>query len=109
MNDEEIKVEEEFEEGSKEQGSETDWTEEFKVAGDELLDTLKKLVHEAGVRRIVVKNKDKRILIEIPLVLGLAGIVLLPVYSALALSAALATDCTILVERSEPKAQVEEE
>lgn len=75
------------------------WTEEFTVAGEELVDTVRRLVHEAGVRRIVVKNQEKRILFEIPIVLGVAGIAFLPTYTALALAAALLTDCTIAVER----------
>lgn len=75
------------------------WTEEFTVAGEELVDTVRRLVHEAGVRRIVVQNKEKRILFEIPIVLGVAGIAFLPTYTALALAAALITDCTIAVER----------
>lgn len=95
--EEDIKVEEDVvEEGSEKK----EWVEELKVSSDELLETIKGLVQEAGVRRIVIKNSQKRVLIEIPLVLGLAGIALLPVYSAIALFAALAADCTILVERT---------
>ncbi|HSM56511.1 MAG TPA: DUF4342 domain-containing protein [Candidatus Sulfomarinibacteraceae bacterium] len=96
---EEIHVEEEEarEEASDAKGQE--WTEEFVVAGEELVDTVKRLVKEANVRRIVIKNKEKRILFEIPFVVGLAGIAFLPIYSALALIAALVTECTITVER----------
>jgi hypothetical protein len=97
---EEIHVEEEP--AAEEQaGNQRAWTEEFVVAGKDLLDTVMKLVHEATVRRIVIRNSEKRILIEIPIVLGVAGIALLPVYSALALIAALVADCSILVERVE--------
>lgn len=78
---------------------ETVWTEEVKVAGKDLWETLKGLFHEVNVRRIVIKNEDKRVLLEIPIVLGIAGIALLPWWSAVALVAALVTDCSILVER----------
>src|SRR5690606_7190897 len=78
---------------------ETVWTEEVKVAGKDLWETLKGLFHEVNVRRIVIKNEEKRVLLEIPIVLGIAGIALLPWWSAVALIAALATDCSILVER----------
>lgn len=81
------------------------WTEEIKVAGEDLLATVKKLVHEAGVRRIVIKNAEQRLLLEIPLVLGIAGIALLPVWSAVALIAALVTDCAIYVERLKKKGE----
>lgn len=108
MSDEEINVEEEFVKAEPESNANgAEWTEEVKVASEELVETVKKLIHEAGVRRIIVKNSEKRTLIEIPLVLGLAGIALLPVYSALALIAALVTDCSILVERVEPETNSE--
>lgn len=96
---EEIHVEEEEarEEASGTEGQQ--WTEEFVVAGEELVETVKRLVKEANVRRIVIKNKEKRILFEIPFVMGLAGIAFLPIYSALALIAALVAECTITVER----------
>ncbi len=81
------------------QSEQANWTEEFVVAGEELVGMVKKLIHETNVRRLVVKNEARRIHLEIPLILGVAGIALLPVYSALALIAALVTDCTILVER----------
>jgi hypothetical protein len=82
-------------------------TEEIKVRGEELVATVKRLIQEAGVRRIVVSNSRERILLELPLVAGLAGIVLLPTYSAMALVAALVADCTIRVERVEPAKQAE--
>lgn len=82
---------------------EESWTEEFVVAGEELLGFVKKLIKETTVRRLVIKNESRRIHLEIPLVLGVAGIALLPIYSAVALVAALVTDCTILVERVEEK------
>jgi hypothetical protein len=100
MSEEEtIHVEEEITNDENDEKEPAFTTEEFKVAGEELVDTVKKLVNEAGVRRIVIMNRQKRVLLEIPLVLGVAGIVLLPTFSALALIAALVTDCTILVEK----------
>lgn len=84
--------------------SKTEWTEEFKVAGEEAIATIEELIHETTVRHIIVKRKDK-VLVEIPLVFGLAGIgasiVMAPVYAALGIVGALALDCSILVVRSE--------
>ena len=97
-NAQEVHVEEE---NLHEEGTGKTWTEEFTVAGNELVDFVKKLVTEATVRRIVIKNEARDIHFEIPLMLGLAGIALLPVYAALGLIAALVADFTILVERSE--------
>ena len=94
----EIPVEEDVDGGSKADNGQG-WTEEFVVAGEELVATVKKLVREANVRRIIIKNKEKRILFEIPLVFGVAGIAFLPVYASLALAGALMAECTITVER----------
>lgn len=99
-NYEEIPVEEEVVEEASE--DKKDWGEEFVVAGEELVDTVKGLVKEAAIRRIVIKNEKYNIHLEVPLVLGVAGIALVPFYAGLALIAALVTECTILVERKEP-------
>jgi hypothetical protein len=102
--EESIYVEDLAEEASQDAGAKRRWTEELKVSGEELLSTVRRLVEEAGVRRIIVRSKNGKNLIEIPMALGVAGIALLPVYSALAVMAALVTECTILVERTdEPK------
>jgi len=108
MSEEEIRIEEDEVE---EENGDKEWVEEMKVSGDELLGTVKGLIKEAGVRRIVILNKNEKVLIEIPLVIGLAGIALLPVYSAIALFAAIVADCTILVERGgdEPEKEPQEE
>jgi len=112
MNDaEEIKIEEEDlnDDQENEETEEKDWSEDFKVASDELVETVKKLFHEAGVRRIVVKTKEDRVLLELPVVLGIAGIIILPAaLSAVALIAAVITECSIIVERAEKEPEVEE-
>ncbi len=75
------------------------WSEEVVVAGEDLVGFVKKLVKETAVRRLVIKNEKRHIHLEIPLALGMAGIAFLPYMAAVALIAALATDCIILVER----------
>ena len=99
----EIPVEEEMAGDEKEESQEGFRTEEFKVKGEELVEAVKRLASEAGVRRMVIMSKSGKVLLEIPLVLGLAGVLLLPTYAALALVAALVTECSIVVERSEKK------
>jgi CBS domain-containing protein len=74
-------------------------TEEFKVSGDELVDKVKQLIKEGNIRRIIIKNKDNKILIEVPLTIGVVGIVLAPVLAAVGAIAALVTECSIVVER----------
>lgn len=76
-------------------------TEEFKLDGEQLLGKVKELINEGNVRRIVIKNKDGKVLIEFPLTIGVVGAVLVPVIAAVGTIAALVTECTILVERDE--------
>jgi hypothetical protein len=57
--------------------------ESFKVSADELL------------------SKVKGIIKEFPLTIGAIGVVLAPVFAAVGAIAALATDCTIIVEKKE--------
>lgn len=74
--------------------------EEFKISGELLLQKVKQLIHEGNIRRIIVKQDD-RTLLEIPLTLGVAGILLAPTLAALGALAALVTECTIVVEKVE--------
>ncbi len=76
-------------------------TEEFAVSGEKLVATVKKLVHQGNIRRITINNKEGKSLIEIPLTLGVVGVLLLPTLAAIGAIAALVTECTIVVERIE--------
>ncbi len=97
---EEIHIEEEE---TAESNDGQDWTEEFTVAANELVDFVKNMVHEAGVRRIVVKNEARDFHVEIPLVVGVAGALILPAaITMVSVVAALVTECSIVVERAEP-------
>jgi len=73
--------------------------EEFEVSGEQLLKRVKELVHEGNIRRVIVKQEDRTIL-EIPLTLGVAGILLAPTLAALGAVAALVSECTIIVEKA---------
>lgn len=73
--------------------------EEIKVAGNKLKDTLKKLIREGNVRRVIVRNADGRTLLDMPLSAGLAGAVLMPFWAAVAGIVALAKEFTVVVER----------
>jgi hypothetical protein len=76
-------------------------TEEFKVSGEELLTKVKQLVKEGNVRRISIKDKDNKTLVEMPLTIGIVGALIAPVLAAVGAIAALVTECTIVVERAE--------
>ena len=74
--------------------------EEFAISGEKLISTIKKLVRQGNIRRITIKNKEGKTLIEIPLTLGVVGAVLLPTLAAIGAIAALVTECTIVVEKT---------
>ncbi len=75
--------------------------EEFKVSGEDVVKKVKEIIKEGNVRRIIIQNEEGKSLIEIPLTLGVVGAVLLPVWAAIGAVAALATKCTIVVEKKE--------
>ena len=75
--------------------------ESFKVAGHQLLDAVKKLLHEGNVRRVIIKHETKTIA-EFPLTVGVVGAVLAPMLAAVAAIAAVIGECTVEVERERP-------
>jgi len=48
------------------------WTETFETAGSGLMDLLKKLLHQGGIRRLIVRKADGDVLIDVPLNAGVA-------------------------------------
>ena len=75
--------------------------ESFKVAAEQLVDAVKKLLHEGNVRRIVIKQ-DGRTVAEFPVTVGVVGAVVAPVLAAVGALAAVLTDCTISRARVRP-------
>lgn len=75
--------------------------ETFHVRGEKLLEKVKELIKEGNIRRIIIKDKSGKTLVEIPLTIGLVGAVLAPVLAAIGAIAALVTECSITVEREE--------
>ena len=47
--------------------------EEFKISGDNLIAKVKELIEQGNLRRIIIKNKEGQILLEIPLTVGVVG------------------------------------
>jgi hypothetical protein len=83
-------------------------TSEFTINGDQVVAKVKELIAEGNVRRVIIKNEDGRTMLEVPLTIGLIGAALMPVLAAIGAAAALATRCTIVVEREGPPAGREE-
>ena len=73
--------------------------EEIKVSADKLKSTLKQIIREGNVRRVILRNPQGRTLLDMPLSVGVASAVLLPFWVAVGSILAMATDFTILIER----------
>ncbi len=73
--------------------------ESFRVSGDELMAKIKEIIKEGNARRIIIKNDKDDTIVEFPVTIGAIGAVLAPVFAAVGVIAALATDCTIIVEK----------
>jgi hypothetical protein len=76
--------------------------EYFKVNSEELLSKIKEIIKEGKASRVIIKNEKDETVMEFPLVIGAVGIVLAPVFAAVGTIAALATHCTIIVEKKTP-------
>jgi len=76
-------------------------TEEFRVEGEKLIAKIKELLHEGNIRRIIIKDKDGKTVMEIPMTLGVVGVLIAPQLAAIGAIAALITEATIVVEKSE--------
>jgi hypothetical protein len=82
-----------------EMANKTTRTEEFELDGEEVLGKVKSLLREGNIRRIVLKNEKGKVLIEIPLTVGLVGAALAPALIAVGAVAAAVGRLTVAVER----------
>ena len=80
--------------------------EKYTVSGKDVLETVKKLIHEGNIRRVRLIHEGKTV-IEIPLSFGapvaFVGIIAAPLLAAVGAFAALVTECTIEVEKVDGK------
>src|SRR6266705_6400993 len=81
-----------------------EYREEFHVMGEQLATTVEQLLHEGNVRRIIIKHEGHTLL-EIPLTIGVVGVLLAPLLAAVGAIGAAVTNCTIEVVRTEPPEQ----
>jgi len=75
--------------------------EEFKVKSDEVIGKVKELMHEGNVRRLIIKDEDGKVYLEIPVTLGLIGAFLAPTLAAVGALAAMVANLKIEVVRVE--------
>lgn len=79
------------------EGRHTEW-EELRVAGSDVVERIKELIHQGNIRRIVIRQDGKTVM-ELSLTWAAIGTLLAPILAAVGAFAALASDCTIVVER----------
>jgi hypothetical protein len=84
-----------------EEQMEPDRANEFKVRGEELLKKIKDIVHEGNVRKIIIKDEKGTTYLEIPFTLGVVGAILAPVLAAVGALAALASNFTLEVIKTD--------
>ena len=78
--------------------------EKFTVSGSQLVEKVKQLISEGNIRKVRVIHKGNTML-EIPLTIGAPAAVVValtaPLLAALGAFAALVSECTIEVEKTE--------
>lgn len=79
-------------------GTSPDIREQFTVAGNQVVDTLRRLLSEGNVRSVVVRHNG-RVIVSFPLTVGVVGTLLAPQIALLGTLAAVLTQCTIEVVR----------
>lgn len=77
--------------------------ETFKVKGKEILKKVKELIREGNIRKIIIKNKNGKTILEIPLTIGIVGAALAPALALLGTATALLTECTIIAVKEKTK------
>ena|SRR5215813_10933540 len=78
--------------------------EEIEVRGRDVAYKVREIIRAGNVTRIVVKDKHGDTFAEIPVTIGVVGLVLLPFLTLLSGLLALVVDFRIVVERVQPKA-----
>jgi len=79
------------------------WKEELSVAGNQLAEEAKRLVHEGNVRTLRIKH-DGRVLVEVPVTaaagVGAVTVLLAPQIAILGAIAGVLTHCTLEIEHA---------
>lgn len=79
------------------------FTEELKGTASEIIAQVKKLIKEGNARRLIIQNKDGKVLFQTQLTAGVAGTALVtamaPVVSAIGMFALFLNDVKVIVEK----------
>jgi hypothetical protein len=78
-------------------------TERIDVNGEHLIGKVKELIHEGNVHRIVINDADGNPVLDMPVNVGVIGLLLAPSMTAIGTLGALAAHYSIDVERHRPE------
>lgn len=73
----------------------------FKIEGKKVKEKLIKIFKEGNSRRLIVKNKKRRILINLPLVFTIIAAIIAPALALISGVLILVTECTLTVEKKD--------
>lgn len=79
----------------------TEKQEEFIIDGEKIVEKVKELIKEGNVTRVIIKDRDDKVLVEFPVTIGVVGVVLAPMFAAIGAVTALVTECKLVVVRRE--------
>ncbi|HEY0453483.1 DUF4342 domain-containing protein [Actinophytocola sp.] len=68
----------------------------------QLTEKVNQLIREGNVRRIVVRNKEGRTVLDLPVTVGIVAVAIWPMIAAAAAGVALAGGWKLEVQRTEP-------
>jgi hypothetical protein len=74
-------------------------TQRIEVNGDHLIAKVKELIHEGTVQRIVINDAEGKQVLDMPVTVGVIGLLLAPSITAIGALGALASKYTIDIER----------
>jgi len=74
-------------------------TEEYSINGEDLVAKIKDIIKQGNAKKITIRGKDGNEILSFPVTVGVAGLVLAPIFAAVGAIAALATECTIVIEK----------
>jgi hypothetical protein len=76
-------------------------SEEISIASENLIQRVKELLSEGSVTRIIIRNDDDKVLLEVPATIGVIGVLIAPWLAALGAIAGLATNAKLTIIREE--------
>jgi DNA gyrase/topoisomerase IV subunit A len=79
---------------------------EFKVNGKDLIAKIEELIREGNIRRIIIKDEKGNTFIEIPVNIGILGVICAPILAAVGAIAAVVSNFTVEVVKREDTEEV---